>query len=89
MRIAAVVLGALALAGTILLVIAGASSGHSNAMGPLAFLLCIFAVALMIFLGVAFGGRGRQTAAPETSVPETAVPDNSAETAPPASGEVH
>jgi hypothetical protein len=69
MRIVAVVLGALLLAGTILLVIAGASAGprHSNAMGPLAFLLCIVAVAAMIVLGVTLGGRNNPRRAPHSA----------------------
>jgi hypothetical protein len=67
-KIAAICLGVIALGGTILLVIADASTPHSNAMGPLAFLCCIVAVIVMIFLGVTFGGRGRQRA--------QAVPEN-------------
>jgi uncharacterized protein YacL len=59
-KIAAICLGVIALGGIILLVIADASSTHSNAMGPLAFLCCIVAVIVMIVLGVTFGGRGRQ-----------------------------
>ncbi len=68
MRIVAVVLGVLILAGTILLVIAGASTspGHSNAMGPLAFLLCIVAVMAMIVLGVTLGGRNNPRRAPHS-----------------------
>jgi hypothetical protein len=62
-KIVAVCLGVLGLAGTIILVIASASGPHSNAMGPLAFLACIIAVILMIFLGVTFGGRGRASGA--------------------------
>jgi hypothetical protein len=58
-RIVAICLGVLALAGTIILVVADGSSSNSNAMGPLAFLCCIVAVILMIILGVTFGGRGR------------------------------
>jgi hypothetical protein len=61
-KIAAICLAAVGLGGTILLVIANASSQHSNAMGPLAFLCCIVGVAVMIFLGVTLGGRGRQHA---------------------------
>ena len=68
MRIVAIVLGLLILAGTILLVIAGASASHgsSNAMGPLAFLLCIVAVAAMIVLGVTLGGRNDPRRAPHS-----------------------
>jgi ABC-type dipeptide/oligopeptide/nickel transport system permease subunit len=67
-RIVAIVLGLLILAGTILLVVAGASGGHgrSNVMGPLAFLLCIVAVAVMIVLGVTFGGRNNPRRAPHS-----------------------
>jgi hypothetical protein len=57
-KIAAVGIGVFALGGTILLVIANASSSHSNAMGPLALLCCIVAVIVMIVLGVTLGGRG-------------------------------
>jgi hypothetical protein len=64
-RIVAVCLGVIALAGVVILVIAGASGPHSNAMGPLAFLACIIAVIVMIFLGVTFGGRGRSPGAAE------------------------
>jgi hypothetical protein len=68
MKIVAVVLGVLALAGTLILVIAGASTGpdRSNAMGPLAFLLCIVAVVAMIVLGVTLGGRNNPRRAPHT-----------------------
>lgn len=64
-RVVAIVLGVLALAGTILLAVAGASSPHSNAMGPLAFLASIVAVVVMILLGVTFGGRNNPRRAPE------------------------
>jgi quinol-cytochrome oxidoreductase complex cytochrome b subunit len=64
-RIVAIVLGVLALAGTIVLAVAGASSPHSNAMGPLAFLACIVAVVVMILLGVTFGGRNNPRRAPQ------------------------
>jgi hypothetical protein len=69
-RIVAVVLGILVLAGTIVLVIAGASTTPrmSNAMGPLAFLLCIVAVAAMIVLGVTLGGRNNPRRAPHSPV---------------------
>jgi len=68
MKIVAVVLGLLLLGGTIVLVIAGesASPHHSNAMGPLAFLLCIVAVAAMIVLGVTLGGRNNPRRAPHS-----------------------
>ena len=64
----AIVLGLVILAGTILLVVAGASAGHghSNVMGPLAFLLCIVAVAVMIVLGVTLGGRNNPRRAPHS-----------------------
>jgi hypothetical protein len=67
-RIVAIVTGLVILAGTIVLVIAGASSshGHSNAMGPLAFLLCIVAVVAMIVLGVTLGGRNNPRRAPHS-----------------------
>jgi hypothetical protein len=74
-RIVAIVLGLLILAGTILLVIAGASGGHgSNAMGPLAFLLCIVAVAAMIVLGVTLGGRNNPRRAPHSRATVTQTP---------------
>jgi membrane protein DedA with SNARE-associated domain len=63
-RIVAIALGLLALAGTIILAVAGASSPHSNAMGPLAFLACIVAVVVMILLGVTLGGRNNPRRAP-------------------------
>ena len=63
-RIVAIVLAVLALGGTIILVVAGASSPHSNAMGPLAFLACIVAVVVMILLGVTLGGRNNPRRAP-------------------------
>jgi hypothetical protein len=68
MRVVAVVLGILALAGTIVLVIAGESTSPrmSNAMGPLAFLLCIVAVVAMIVLGVTLGGRNNPRRAPHS-----------------------
>jgi hypothetical protein len=86
MKIVAVVLGVLLLAGTVLLVIAGESAPghHSNAMGPLAFLLCIVAVAAMIVLGVTLGGRNNprapnrtadQTSAPAAGPEDADVPD--------------
>jgi hypothetical protein len=76
MRIVAIVLGLLILAGTILLVIAGASGDHgrSNAMGPLAFLLCIVAVAAMIVLGVTLGGRNNPRRAPHSQAARTQIP---------------
>jgi membrane protein DedA with SNARE-associated domain len=63
-RIVAIALGLLALAGTIILAVAGASSPHSNAMGPIAFLACIVAVVVMILLGVTLGGRNNPRRAP-------------------------
>jgi hypothetical protein len=76
MRIVAIVLGLLILAGTILLVIAGASDQHggSNVMGPLAFLLCIVAVAAMIVLGVTLGGRNNPRRAPHSRAASTQAP---------------
>ncbi len=68
MRIVAIVLGLLALAGTIILAVAGASSPHSNAMGPLAFLACVVAVVVMILLGVTLGGRNNPRRAPHQFV---------------------
>ncbi|MGO9342575.1 MAG: hypothetical protein ACLP6E_08645 [Acidimicrobiales bacterium] len=64
MKILAIALGLLALAGTIVLAVAGASSPHSNAMGPLAFLACMVAVVVMILLGVTLGGRNNPRRAP-------------------------
>ncbi len=64
MKISAIALGLLALAGTIVLAVAGASSPHSNAMGPLAFLACMVAVVVMILLGVTLGGRNNPRRAP-------------------------
>lgn len=68
MRIVAILLGLVILAGTIVLVIAGASGphAHSNVMGPLAFLLCIVAVVAMIVLGVTLGGRNNPRRAPHS-----------------------
>ncbi len=63
-RVVAIVLGLLALAGTIILAVAGASSPHSNAMGPIAFLACVIAVVVMILLGVTVGGRNNPRRAP-------------------------
>jgi hypothetical protein len=57
-KIVAILLGVIALAGTILIAIADASQKHSNAMGPVAFLACVIAVVVMILLGVTLGGRG-------------------------------
>ena len=68
MRVVAILLGLVILAGTVVLVIAGASGPHgSNAMGPLAFLLCIVAVVAMIVLGVTLGGRNNPRRAPHSS----------------------
>jgi hypothetical protein len=67
-KIVAIVLGVLALAGTILIAVADASQKHSNAMGPVAFLACIIAVAVMILLGVTLGGRGNPRRNPDGSV---------------------
>jgi hypothetical protein len=81
-RVFAICLGVLALAGTVILVVADASSSNSNAMGPLAFLCCILAVILMIILGVTFGGRGRARASeplePEPSDYEPSASEPSA-----------
>jgi hypothetical protein len=74
LKIAAICLGILLFGGAVLIAVANASSSHSNAMGPLAFLLCIAGVAVMIVLGVTFGGRGRSSAAahePAAQAPET------------------
>ena len=75
MKIVAIVLAVLVLAGTILLVIAGASAGprDSTAMGPLAFLLCIVAVAVMILLAVTLGGRNNPRRAPHSPARTTAA----------------
>jgi hypothetical protein len=78
-KVVAVCLGVLALAGTIILAIANASSGHSNAMGPLAFLCCILAVVVMIILGVTLGGRGSGRSGhsgPEPAVHEANPPSD-------------
>jgi hypothetical protein len=82
MKIVAVVLGILVLAGTIVLVIAGASTTPrmSNAMGPLAFLLCIVAVAAMIVLGVTLGGRNNPRRAPHSPAHTSTVQASAAQT---------
>ena len=86
-------LAVLVLAGTIILAVAGASSPHSNAMGPLAFLACIVAVVVMILLGVTLGGRNNPRRAPhrfadsfrslESAPPDavTSEPDRTVESA--------
>lgn len=63
-KVTAVVLGVLALGGLVVIIVAESSVHHSNAMGPLAFLLCIVAVAAMIVLGVTLGGRNNPRRGP-------------------------
>jgi hypothetical protein len=57
MKIIAVVLGVVAVGGTVVIAIAGSKQPHSNSMGAVALLACIIAVAVMILLGVTLGGR--------------------------------
>lgn len=57
MKIVAIVLGVIAVGGTVVIAIAGSSQPHSNSMGAVALLACIIAVAVMILLGVTLGGR--------------------------------
>jgi drug/metabolite transporter (DMT)-like permease len=57
MKIIAIALGVIAVAGTVVIAIAGSKQPHSNSMGAVALLACIVAVAVMILLGVTLGGR--------------------------------
>jgi hypothetical protein len=70
MKYVAIALGVIALAGTILIAVAGSSQPHSNAMGAVALLACIVAVVLMIVLGVTLGGRNNPRRGPYTALPE-------------------
>ena len=64
---------ALVLAGTILSLSPAHRLRTSNAMGPLAFLLCIVAVAVMIVLGVTLGGRNNPRRRPPQAASRTAA----------------
>jgi hypothetical protein len=57
MKIVALALGVLAVAGTIVIAIAEGSQKQGGSMGAVALLACVVAVVVMILLGVTLGGR--------------------------------